>query len=236
MVEIVRGDALYRQLANVLRTAIENGDYPVGGLLPSEPTLSETYGLSRPTVRLALNTLRAEGLIGVRMGKGSFVRTRSDADIVTVERTQAADRLTVTGQLSHFRQDADPAVADLLNIRDGSATFVQDATAVQGGTGHKVLARTIISFATVEGTPLETEPFPERSALLAALTAVHGKLSATEYVRARSPQADEPSTLALADGAPVLETTRVTSAKGRPLFADIERTSAEGVQYAYKLR
>lgn len=45
-----------------LRERIDAGTYPVGTLLPSENQLAELMGVSRPTVRSALNTLTQQGL------------------------------------------------------------------------------------------------------------------------------------------------------------------------------
>lgn len=63
----------YRAIAQELRDRVESGDYAAGRLLPSESKLSSTYGVSRVTVRKALELLREEGLIDARQGFGWFV-------------------------------------------------------------------------------------------------------------------------------------------------------------------
>jgi GntR family transcriptional regulator len=63
----------YRTIADELRSRIESGDPAGGRLLPSESELSGTYGVSRVTVRKALELLRDEGLIDARQGFGWFV-------------------------------------------------------------------------------------------------------------------------------------------------------------------
>jgi GntR family transcriptional regulator len=45
-----------------------------GGRLPSENALMAEFGVSRVTVRLALDALRTAGLVESRQGKGHFVR------------------------------------------------------------------------------------------------------------------------------------------------------------------
>ncbi len=57
-----------------LYSRISNGDYPVNQKLPSEHTLSDEFGVSRPVLRAALEKLRAEGVIYSRQGAGNFVR------------------------------------------------------------------------------------------------------------------------------------------------------------------
>ena len=64
---------LHRQLADLLRAGMEQGIYPVGQPLPSEPELAQRYGVSRQTVRHALGTLAAEHRISRFQGKGTFV-------------------------------------------------------------------------------------------------------------------------------------------------------------------
>jgi GntR family transcriptional regulator len=64
----------YAQLAEILRTAIRDGDWPPGYALPSEADLCAMFGLSRTAVRQALAELAAEGLVHKEKGRGSFVR------------------------------------------------------------------------------------------------------------------------------------------------------------------
>lgn len=64
----------YRQLADLLRDAIERGEYDRGSPLPSEPVLAERYKVSRPTVNRAVSILRSEGIVRVERGRGTIVR------------------------------------------------------------------------------------------------------------------------------------------------------------------
>ena len=64
----------YRKLYEILRKHIVKGVYKEGDLLPSENELCATYGITRPTVRQALETLVKDGLILKKQGKGSIVR------------------------------------------------------------------------------------------------------------------------------------------------------------------
>lgn len=64
----------YRQLADLLRNAIERGEYPSGSLLPSEPELSRRYNTSTNTANRAVAILRGEGLVRVERGRGAMVR------------------------------------------------------------------------------------------------------------------------------------------------------------------
>ena len=59
---------------HLLYSRISNGDYPANQKLPSEKTLADEFGVSRPILRMALERLRDQGLIHSRQGAGSYVR------------------------------------------------------------------------------------------------------------------------------------------------------------------
>lgn len=63
----------YLQLAAILRKGIKSGELEPGSQLPTILDLAETYSLGVPTVRKALNVLKAEGLVVAVPGYGSFV-------------------------------------------------------------------------------------------------------------------------------------------------------------------
>jgi GntR family transcriptional regulator len=52
----------YRELAALLRAAIEAGEYPPDTTLPRQDDLAATYGVNVKTVRQAVALLSAEGL------------------------------------------------------------------------------------------------------------------------------------------------------------------------------
>lgn len=64
---------LYRHLADLLRTAIADGNYAQGDLLPTELELCATHEVSRHTARDALRLLSDEGLIARKRGAGTIV-------------------------------------------------------------------------------------------------------------------------------------------------------------------
>lgn len=64
----------YMVLANRLRADIYNGKYQAGQKLPSENELTRELGLSRQTVRQAMQLLETEGLTERRRGSGTYVK------------------------------------------------------------------------------------------------------------------------------------------------------------------
>lgn len=63
--------ALWRRVAAAIRADV--AELPGGTKLPSEAQQSESYGVSRVTLRQALRSLRTAGLIDSRVGLGWFV-------------------------------------------------------------------------------------------------------------------------------------------------------------------
>lgn len=67
---------LHMQIFEALRLQIQNTELKAGENFPSERDLAEVYGVSRMTVRQALQRLRHEGLIYHERGVGTFVSGR----------------------------------------------------------------------------------------------------------------------------------------------------------------
>jgi DNA-binding GntR family transcriptional regulator len=65
---------LYEQLAAVLRQMIKSGELQRRDPVPSESQLQQQHGVSRGTVRRALDILRDEGLVVTIAGRGTFVK------------------------------------------------------------------------------------------------------------------------------------------------------------------
>lgn len=57
-----------------MKEQILNGDWKPGEKIPSENELTKVFGVSRISVRQALQKLTAVGLIETRVGEGSFVK------------------------------------------------------------------------------------------------------------------------------------------------------------------
>lgn len=74
------GPATHELLAQALRKRIALGGLPSDGRLPTERQLALGLGVSRNTVRTAVRTLAAEGLIRTERGRngGSFVQLSGD--------------------------------------------------------------------------------------------------------------------------------------------------------------
>jgi GntR family transcriptional regulator len=67
---------IYARIAAVVRQRIDNGELVIGSMLPTLEALMSEFDASRVTLRLAMDTLAAEGLIERRRGFGTLVIAR----------------------------------------------------------------------------------------------------------------------------------------------------------------
>lgn len=247
MSEIQRPGALYQQVAAAIREAILSGEFEPDALLPSEAQLMARYGVSRPTVRNAIAALRAEGLIDVRHGKGSFVRSAGQPAL-TLERriTRTADATFTmpngdawdeAEEPSAYRTRTTTDTGRLLQLGAEEALFGCDRLLIAPGSGTRAMHRTLIPFMTAEAIPLlAEEPSTPPAAIYGLLTQDGQKLTWSETVRARMPLPDERTTLRLPDATPVLHLARVThGTDGRPLILEELRTGADRAELAYRI-
>lgn len=72
---------LYQQLQRALRDAIEDNRLAPDEALPPERELAEEFGISRITVRKALDALVGEGMLTRRQGAGTFVTARGESRV-----------------------------------------------------------------------------------------------------------------------------------------------------------
>ncbi|QXI27581.1 FadR/GntR family transcriptional regulator [Pseudomonas vanderleydeniana] len=70
--------SLVDQALEQLRARITQGTWKVGERLPTEPELAAELGISRNTMREAMRVLAFSGLIEIRQGDGSYLRTTTD--------------------------------------------------------------------------------------------------------------------------------------------------------------
>lgn len=74
-----KGIALYYQVENSIREKIENGEWKVGQKLPTEPELCQFFGVSRTTIRQAVDSLVSAGLLAKKQGSGTYVTQATTA-------------------------------------------------------------------------------------------------------------------------------------------------------------
>jgi len=132
MVERLRsGIPLHEQISSFLRTKIESGALEPHAQLPSEHELCAQFGVSRVTVRRALQTLEADGAVYRRQGLGSFVCERRVPQGL-VRMTDFAEDMRRAGMeatsriLHQENEPCPPTVAEHLGVAPGSSVLRLD--------------------------------------------------------------------------------------------------------------
>lgn len=118
---------LYRQLKDRLLKRINAGELKPYDRLPSERDLGDEFGISRMTVRQALQVLIHEGFLYTRVGKGTFVNNINfeQQPVLTgfIEQMQKLD-LDISSQVLGFTlEPASASLAEILEAVPNSAVF-----------------------------------------------------------------------------------------------------------------
>ncbi len=128
----------HERVSSWIRDQIESGALLENDQLPSENQLGNRFGVSRITIRRALQTLESEGLIYRRQGLGSFVadtRLHQGLEHLSdfVEDMEAAGLEPETIILEEGQEPAGPRVAAALAIEEGTSVYRIDRLRKGGG-------------------------------------------------------------------------------------------------------
>ncbi|HZV50683.1 MAG TPA: GntR family transcriptional regulator [Candidatus Dormibacteraeota bacterium] len=233
------GGTLYSRAAEALRTRITDGVWRQGDRLPAETQLCQELGVSSITMRRAIATLVAEGLLVRIQGKGTYV---------------ASDHAVVMGppRLTSFTQDMQlrgwRAAARLLGMETEHASL---AVAQRLGIPEGALVTRIRRVRLADDDPVAiqvaTVPallFPgldrfdfARESLYAVMQREYGikPAVATEVYRASLASAEEAALLEVEVSSPVLRCERLTSdSTGKRV--EVVESVMRGDRYTLSLR
>jgi len=129
---------LYHQLQAVLKAEIECRRWRAGEQLPNETKIAERFGVSKITVRQALQKLAELGYIHREQGRGTFVARRKfdegPRELTSFTEEMRRHDLAATSRvLSQCVVEADARVADALLLPLSSPIFVLKRVRLAGG-------------------------------------------------------------------------------------------------------
>jgi GntR family transcriptional regulator len=113
-----------------LRQGIEQGRFPPGSRLPSEPDLAAELNVSRATLREALRALEGEGMLRRRRGSGTYVAelprvaNSLDLNFGVTEAIRSAGMRAGIAQGRHWTEPASAAEAARLGLEPGQDVLV----------------------------------------------------------------------------------------------------------------
>jgi DNA-binding GntR family transcriptional regulator len=199
---------LYFQVARQLEQAIESGVLPPGSRLDNEIALA--VGLSRPTMRQAIQYLVDKGLLVRKRGVGTHVaraRVRRPVGL-----TSLFDDLTSSGQrpttqvLSHTVEAASGVVAATLEVPEGTSVIALERLRRTNGEPLAIMH----NYLRADLVPLQPDLLEQRGLYELLREAGVALASATQSIGARRATAAEAKLLDEPRGAPLLTMRRTT--------------------------
>jgi len=235
MVERQSGVALWRQIADRMRLAINNGDFDETGMMPPEMVLAARFGVNRHTVRSAMAALADEGIVRPIQGIGTRIERRDRLRFPISKRTRFSQGLgnqarDIEGRMLEAATEVSPSiVAEALGLPTG--TFCVRMETVNSADKRPISRAThyfpVDRFGEIGGIFERT----------CSVTAAFRELGVTDYVRrsteisAIHAEGDDIRHLKLSPGAIILVATAVnTDLAGTPIQFSRTRFAADRVK------
>jgi len=229
---------LYTQIRETLRNRILAGTYKSHECMPSENELVAAFGVSRVTVRQALNDLKSEGLIFKIHGKGTFVaKPKAVQNLMRLEGFgEAMSRRgheTFSRVLGHQLMRAGKAVGKRLQLRERDE--VMEIRRVRY-LDREPVSLDVTYVPAAIGERLVREDLPRRD-IFVILENDYGIALGNADLQIESMAADAElgPLLHIPEGTPILKIERLTyTADGRPL--DFEYLHYRGDAFQYRMQ
>jgi DNA-binding GntR family transcriptional regulator len=199
---------LYFQVATQLEEMIESGEMPVGGRLANEVELADRLGVSRPTMRRAIQYLVERGMLVRKRGVGTQIvhpKVRRP-----VELTSLYDDLAKSGQspvtevLDFVVGPASTRMVEMCGVPEGLEVTWFERLRYAGGE-PLALMHNAVPTAVLQ---LERADLQQRGLYELLRAAGHVPRMATQVVGARAANAAEARVLGESRGAPLLTMSR----------------------------
>lgn len=236
----------YGELAAKLREAIARGDYAGGRRLPTEAELGELHGISRQTVRRALQELVGEGLVFRVPGRGTFTTAltpnthyfRSIGSIddllalsldTTRETMQPLALRAEVNAASRLQLDSDQVFAALFRRLHDGAPFGVTEVFLPPAIGRELLARKELD--RPEGTASRAIVGIIDEIVPDGVAGAHQSITAVELPEALS------GMLERAGGSPALRIDRLyVDVRGQPVELAVSHFDPDRYTYRVQLR
>ncbi|WP_326606437.1 GntR family transcriptional regulator [Streptomyces sp. NBC_01799] len=201
---------LYYQLSQQLEAAIEQGRLAPGSLLGNEIELAARLGLSRPTVRQAIQSLVDKGLMVRRRGVGTQVvhsQVKRPLELSSLyDDLEAAGQRPATRVLGNRIEPATARIAAALGVPEGTDVHLVERLR-SAHDEPMALLRNHVPAGLVDLGTERLEATGLYRIMRAAGITLH---SARQSVGARLATAEEAARLAEPEGAPLLTMERTT--------------------------
>lgn len=225
---------LWQQFKLIVEQKIATGEWAPEQPIPPEMQLIETYGISRITVRQALDELVQEGRIYRRRGKGTFV-AQPKINQTLAQLTGFVEELSLRGlepavTVIGYTVEPEPRVAEVLGV-EGPLLQIRRLVSVGGGP----LFVDTSFFPAELAHLLRREQLAERP--IYSLLEAGGRAPAEgdQWLGAVALSAETARLLEMEPGSPGLAIHRVTKdALGRPV--EYTKVVYRADRYEYQIR
>lgn len=213
-------------MAAALRGRIGAGEYGAGGAIESEAELGHSFGVSRVTVRRALDQLRDEGLLVSRKGAGWFVARdpvrQALGRVATIESALADAGIEPSRRVLAFAFEPAPAdVATALGLHKGAEVLRVQRLNLAGDEPFAIVTVWVRAAlgAQLSRAEVERSTFYDLMPLRGVELA-----SASQTISAVAAERDEAHLLGVPAGSPMLACRRVTRDRaGSPVLVSDHR-------------
>ncbi|MDA1477004.1 GntR family transcriptional regulator [Bacillus changyiensis] len=119
---------IYYQIETEIKKLVESANLKPGDLIPSEREFAETYGVSRMTVRQAVNNLVNEGILVRQRGKGTFIAKpkieQTLEGLTSFSEDMKSRGMSPSTKMLGFQiMDCDQRMALKLKINEGTSVY-----------------------------------------------------------------------------------------------------------------
>ncbi len=205
---------MYFQIANVVQARIFAGSLPPGALIGTEHQLAVDFGVSRITIRKALDVLRGDGLLKVERGRGTFVADHPRPVAPTALHV-FLDDILARGETLEVLQDepielaAPTDVARALRLRPG-AKVVRIRRHLLATESHGQQGDVWVTYFVTRTTWRRLDPNGRRGPLLREIDRTPGLrlVRGREVIQAVAADAEMAAWLMVAPGSAILQLER----------------------------
>jgi len=228
----------YMKVYSQMKELILNETYPIGSLVPREPDLCEKFGVSRTTLRKAMQLLEQEGYINIQQGRGTEVldnKTTQKLNYVTsFSETLEAKGYTVQSKSMYIDMAIPPnnVLEDLLLPPETEVVRIQR---IQLANGKPIAIITnYIIYDLVPGILMDTGTFVS---LYQHIESKYGiKItSARDNIKAFVADFLQAELLQIPTGSPLLVDRRITFSSNKPIEVVIMIVDASRYEFSVTL-
>jgi GntR family transcriptional regulator len=230
---------LYQQIYDLLRARIMDGSLALNDRLPAEQDLTQALGVSRITVKRAMNELAVAGLVRRQRGIGTVVIYDVAAPTVKGSFETMIDGLTRMGLETEVQLldctvgSASPAISEALELKGGKS--VQRIVRLRRLDGEPFsYLVTYIPYDIADG--YDDAQLATESLIKLLEQAGHAPVEAEQTITATQAEPAVAANLGVAPGSPLLRIHRIMKdASGRPVQDITAHYRADRFEYHMRL-